>query len=771
MPRDIRASRKQDPKPFNAAGGAAGFTAAAGEGEGKKLARFKGRGYTGAPMTPEGWWTPVVIDLAGVKTKQAIPALRQHDHEQIAGHTDAVTVSADGIDFAGPFSGQAEHVAKVLEPGLNGFPWQMSVGATPLRTEFLEAGETTTVNGREVTGPLVISRETEIGEVSFVPLGADGDTSATVSASRGSTAAMNTKALLKFAKSQGVKAAMRYEDSDIDKMTEDEAKAALKECMKSADDEKKDDEAKAKAAEDDEKRAEASAAARIKAARKAEADELTRCDAIKAAVAKHGATHVTLENGQKVLLAAHAIAEGWTADKAELVALRNGRPTAGGPHVHVPGAPEMSEAVLECAVFQAASPTEFRLFDDSFYTADGVKGRGAVPAHLAARVKRELAGRYPDKVQQAAHDHFKGRVTLQRLLATAARANGHAARDVDWSGSDGSEVLRAAAGAHPMHIRADGASNYSLSNLLANVLGKTMLSGYLFVEGAWREVAGVRSVNDFKQTRGINLFGTDIMYDAVGPTGELKNAALSDQAFTNQADQYGKIMTIDRKAIVNDDLGALTTVPMLLGRGAALRLNQTFWGKFLAPGNDDGGSTAFFAATHTIAGQSASSNLITGGTSALSSTSLQLAKQTFDKQVDPAGFPLGVEAEVLLYPTELDQVAWELLNSNFIVAGGGSSVNRQPSENRWRGKYRPVMSRYLSSAALAGNSATAWYMLANPGYMPVIECAFLNGVDVPTVQQAGIDFQFDRLGASVRGVFDFGVNMQNFRGGVKSNGA
>jgi hypothetical protein len=52
-----------------------------------------------------------------------------------------------------------------------------------------------------------------------------------------------------------------------------------------------------------------------------------------------------------------------------------------------------------------------------------------------------------------------------------------------------------------------------------------------------------------------------------------------------------------------------------------------------------------------------------------------------------------------------------------------------------------------------------------------IELAFLNGVDTPTVLQAGPDYQFDRLGISIRGTMPFGCNQQNFRGGVYNQGS
>lgn len=174
--------KRDTPRPFTLASGALTITAAAADGS--KLATFEGVAYTGAQMRPQGWWNDVIIDLTGVRIpSQHRPALRQHDHEQIVGHTNSVVADSDGIRVAGVFSGQREHVEKVTVPAGNGFQWQLSLGANPIRTEFLEAGEETDVNGRTVKGPLTISRETEVGEISFVPLGADGETTVSVGAS------------------------------------------------------------------------------------------------------------------------------------------------------------------------------------------------------------------------------------------------------------------------------------------------------------------------------------------------------------------------------------------------------------------------------------------------------------------------------------------------------------------------------------------------------------------------------------------------------------
>lgn len=749
------------------------ITAAEGEG---KLPSFSGVAYTGAPMVPDGWWNPVIIDLAGVQVpSQKRPALRQHDHQQIVGHTTAIKVDAStGINVEGVCSGQAEHVAKVVEPARNGFPWQMSIGANPIRTEFLEAGKQAKVNGRDVTGPMTISRETSLGEVSFVPLGADGDTSATVTASKSKGHTM-FKAALKELMAEQLRAGKvaKYSDADIDQMTADEARAALKDCMA--------------AAGGDEPQA--AGAAAIQAAmqtaladlRKNGAAELQRQGDITAACKRHGVVEVEID-GKKVNLAAHAIQENWTVDKVELTAIKAARP---GPGVGVPGGlgyststPAVSEAVLEAAVLHAARH-QFRLQDDSFYfdpTPDGEGQMRRVPEYLQRQAQSDFTSRYTDQVQQAAHTIFKGRIGLHQLLEMGLRVNGYG-EAIDLRSEPG---IRAAMKAwdrlEPTGIRAEGASSLSISNILANVLNKFALQGYLYVEQAWRDVAAIRPVNDFKATKSINLLG-DVMYKQLGPSGELSNADLADQAFANQAAPFGRILTIPWTHIVNDDLGMLTGVPMKIGQGAGLALNDAIWTlwKNMAGGtvNGDDGAT-FWRTTSDSATKNKmfNKNKISGGTSALSSASLQTAKAVFDNQVDPNGNPLGFDAgmPVLLFGPSNWVTATELLTYRELVGTGQTATPKQPSGNIWGGRMKPVMSRYIENAKY-GNSTTAFWILFDPVALATIEVAFLNGVDTPSVLQAGPDYQFDRLGISIRGTMPFGVTQQNFRGGVFSVGA
>jgi len=791
---------------ISATGAACSIRAAeeGGEEGGKKLPSFTGRAYTGAPMKPGGWWTPIIVDLDGVKVpSQHRPALRQHSHEQIVGHTQSVQVSAEGIDVAGVFSGEPKHVESVVVPAQNGFQWQLSIGADPIRTEFLEAGEQTEVNGRTVTGPCTISRETELGEISFVPLGADGDTSATVSATKGGLS-MFAKAALKLAMKQGLMGG-KYSDEDIDKMSDDEAKAALKECMK-AEEEKKaegdddvdaddegsdtdtdvdaDDEpakAKAKAKSGKKSRFEAAVQRKLKAARAEAAAEVRRQNEIRARCAKFVGLDKVQVDGKNVDLVAHAIEHGWTADQTELCAMRadRGRVTAG---VGVPGGlayststPQATEAVLEAAVLHALRHS-FKLNDEDFYHESTPDGKGVmrrVPLYLQRQAQGEIHARYTDQVQQAAHTLFKGRITLKQVLIVAAQRAGMQVHFDLTSDVGVREYLQA--WDRSMRIQAEGASDTSISNILTNVMNKFALQGYLFTEQSWRDVCGIRPVNDFKPTKSINLLG-DVMFRAIGPTGELEHAAIADQAFANQAAPFGRILTIPWTHIVNDDLSILGTAPQKVGQGAGLALNDQIWTlwKNMAAGTvngDDG--VAFWRTTSDIvtANKMYKPNKQSGGGSVFGDAGLKAAKALFDNQIDPNGNPLGFDGltPILLHGPSLWRDVTAQMQAPTIVYGGATAA-LAPNANVWQGRLKPVMSRYIENSKY-GNSTTAWWVLFNPVALAVIEVAFLNGVDTPAVLQAGPDYQFDRLGISIRGTMPFGSSAQNFRGGVYSVGA
>lgn len=354
--------------------------------------------------------------------------------------------------------------------------------------------------------------------------------------------------------------------------------------------------------------------------------------------------------------------------------------------------------------------------------------RPAAPAvHVVAKPAEDdktllasicLAGNLPDVEKQFSEPvleaaHKRRNIGLQEMLLRAAKANGYEG-DV-YRVTDGNlrQVLRAAFATH------------SIANVTGTAYGKFLLNGYNAVESVWDRISMIRPVSDFKAVTGIRVNG-GFVFEEVGAAGELKSAEASDEARSFGAKSYGRISSITRRDIINDDLGALTVVPQRLGRGAALRFNTNFWAEFAA-----NNATYFERAT-------------AGAGNAFSLTSLKAAVAAYRKLTDADGQPLGVAPAMLLLPPELEIAGAEAMGSALVHGASGVA----PSTNVLAGRYQVVSSAYLTSA-------TTWWLVANPGDLNAMEVLFLNGNRNPVVEQAEADF--DTLGIQVRGYFDFGV--------------
>jgi hypothetical protein len=186
--------------------------------------------------------------------------------------------------------------------------------------------------------------------------------------------------------------------------------------------------------------------------------------------------------------------------------------------------------------------------------------------------------------------------------------------------------------------------------------------------------------------------------------------------------------------------------------GAAMKRRKVVWAAFLA-------NSAFFTA--------ARKNYAEGAGTALGDTSLAQAEQMFLDQTDADGNKLGLLPALLLVPTALSATSRRYYVAQEIRDTTAST--KYPTANIWQNRFRPVTSQYLGLASMSGYSAAAWHLLANPSEAATIEVCYLNGVQQPTIEVAEADF--DVLGIQMRGYFDFGATLQDYRAGVKMKGS
>ncbi len=148
-----------------------------------KLPSFTMLAYSGDVMSVGGYGS-IVIDAKGLDIPgRSVPVLKDHDLEKIVGHGNATVDKRTGeIAANGVVSGVGPAAQEVVNLAKNGFAWQASVGASVLKSEYVESGQSVKVNGRTVQGPVTVIRKSSLREISFVSIGADSATSVSVAA-------------------------------------------------------------------------------------------------------------------------------------------------------------------------------------------------------------------------------------------------------------------------------------------------------------------------------------------------------------------------------------------------------------------------------------------------------------------------------------------------------------------------------------------------------------------------------------------------------------
>lgn len=664
----------------------------AGKSDENKLPTFAFHGYTGEPMSVEGFFHPVIVDLAGATLADPMTALMGHD-DSIGGIVGQGTATKNeaGIFATGTVMSEDAAAQKLLALSKNGFKWQASIGASINRREFLDAGKKATVNGREVSGPLIIARESLVHEISFVRRGADSNTSAAVAASHS-----DRKATDMDPKFQAWLEAKGFDANAV------EANATQKAFLS----------AQFKAESPRSQTLDQVLAG-------AESDQL-RQQGIADLTARFLQDHPQFgqDGFEKVkLLSTMAIESKWTIERYELELLRAGRP-------------------------------EFRVFKPAM-GSDRLNSRVLEAAICAAGRLKDYEKKFDDQTLQAAHDQFKGRIGLNQLFQVCAAANGY--HDRGFNKSIELDCHRAAFGMESRNQVRAAFSTLNIATILSATANKFLMEGWMATDQTPLRIASIRPVSDLKTSTTVSLTG-DLQYEELGTGGEIKHGKLNELSYTNQAKTYAKMLAITEDDIINDDLGALTSVPRRLGRGAGLKLNDLFWTEFLALVG-----ASFFA--------SGNSNINTGRAD-MTLNGLTDTEVIFMNQTDPDGKPLGIMPSIILVPTALKATTVALMDPQGVMITGASST--LPNVNPFKGRFTVESSPYISNSSYTGYTSTAWWMLADPNECPVIEIAAYQGRVEPTVESANADF--NTLGVQFRGVSRVGVKRQEYRGGVHADG-
>jgi phage major head subunit gpT-like protein len=691
------------------AGGVEWIEAAdAPEGQAKPK-KFTIKAYSGGILRVSRYDVGVVIDLQGMAIQTPVPCLLDHESTEIVGHADEANKTASSLAVSGVVSGVGEAADKVVAMAANGFPWRASVGALPSELEWVGEGVSVSVNGKSFKGPLYVARKSELKEVSFVAVAADSRTSVKVAAAAAQYKEHDMKfeqwieamglVLAELRDDQRAKLQAKY-DGEVNAAKENAAKAA------------KEIEASGKTETPPPPKIEApkfdldgvllACASHDTAIEAKAAEYVGKVDSAKMAEIQAGGKKSAIE------LKAKALKEQWAPVRLEAEQIR-------------------AAALFEAELMRAERPAG---------PAIHASNRDVPPLAIEAAFAQSCGLKQPEKLYKAevleASNRFRN-IGIQELLLIHARASGYTGREVVNNGNL-REVIQAAFSTH------------TITTLLSSTGNKLLLEGFNQIPQSWRQIAGVKSVSDFKTVTAYRLTAA-LEYEEVGPGGEIKHGTLGQESYTMAAKTYAKMAALTRTDIINDDLGAFDDLRNRLGLGAAVKMNKVFWTLWI-------NNSAVFTSDR--------ANLV--ASSALGDSGLATAVAAFRNMAGPDGNLMALEPALLLVPSTLEGTARKFYVSQEMRDTTAST--KAPTANIYYNRFRPVVVPELETSTYTGYSTSTWYLLADPAILATAVMCFLDGQQNPTIESTDADFQ--TLGIQFRGYHDFGAAFSEYRAGVKA---
>lgn len=281
------------------------------------------------------------------------------------------------------------------------------------------------------------------------------------------------------------------------------------------------------------------------------------------------------------------------------------------------------------------------------------------------------------------------------------------------------------------------------------VMNRTLREAYNRRAATWQAVSGpTMQAPDFRELLSVR-FGGDFQLKKVLENGEYEIAQLKDEAEGLTVQRRGRALNLSFEAIINDDLAALSRIPLEFALAARTMESSMVWSLFRSNAALKSDGLALFHATHKNLGTAA----------VISATSVAAARKAMWEQTafsskDTDDF-LQVEPNLMLVPPALEMVALQFTSQTMAAKDGDT--------NPFKSTVTAITVPNLG--AFAGGSDISWYMVSSD--LPPISTANLEGYDSPTIVTTD-GMNPDMVSMSARHFFAAAVT--EFRGASKNPG-
>lgn len=259
-------------------------------------------------------------------------------------------------------------------------------------------------------------------------------------------------------------------------------------------------------------------------------------------------------------------------------------------------------------------------------------------------------------------------------------------------------------------------STSDFTNVLADIANKSMMKGIENANETFQLFTSEGVLTDFKPSKRVDLDAFSSLA-LVKEGGEYTYGSMGDRGENIVLATYGKVFSITRQAIINDDLDAFTKVPMAMGRAAIRTVGDLVYAILTGASTMSDGK-ALFHADH--------KNIATGAV--ISTASVDAMRVLMGKQ-KRGNQTLNIRLANLIVPLALEGTANTVRTSQYAV-GGAAATNNQTVPNTVANTFNVV-----ADARLDNDSAAKWYGSADASVNDVIEVAYLDGNNAPTLEQ------------------------------------
>jgi hypothetical protein len=294
----------------------------------------------------------------------------------------------------------------------------------------------------------------------------------------------------------------------------------------------------------------------------------------------------------------------------------------------------------------------------------------------------------------------------------------------------------------------------TFAGALGSTLSRLLIKDFA-TEYRWRDiVTETTSPPDFRTQERVRLrhigdlaqVGEDEPYEEV--------PAYSDEKVSYAVTQWGRTLTITRRAFLTDDVGGIKRSVEMMGRAAWRTLAKRVWGKVINNDIYDADGLPIFHTDH--------GNL---GSAALSVASLTAARAAIFAQTEPGSDErLGLSDPFLLaIPIEVESTARPINTCEYIPG----SVTYEG--NPWYHRFGAEGERLFVNPLFA--DASDWYLFDISGNVGIIEVGFLHGRQMPELffandDRVGAMHAADRLLYKIR--HEYEAEILDYRGAYKS---